>query len=300
VRPFALRGGQSLTAPRQAIVGRRVGEAASHIAGYVKPQCARYVRQLAFTDAAAVLTTPVAVAQLGQRPGVRVNGHIGDRGENPVKVGGSLCATFGRLRAHLPLSVVAKPVTTIDPYLPARVPLGDPCSQSLTLSLVMMTVGRFGALAVGLATAPILARALGPQGRGVTATSLSILTIMSIVTVNGVVHIDRQKAAKSRPVTPERRQVWMDLRRRQGRVNPGCPDDVSIATITGRDALTSKKASSRPPKPFSELKANQNGSTGPKVHSVIFPLATGVRKGGGRQAATCRSCLSLDWGSRSS
>jgi hypothetical protein len=92
----------------------------------------------------------------------------------------------------------------------------------------------------------------------------------------------------------------MDSRRRQGRVHPGCPDDVSVATITGQDALTWKEASSRPPKPFSELKVNQNGRTGHEVHSVISPLATGARKGRGPQAATCRGCLSLDWESHSS
>jgi O-antigen/teichoic acid export membrane protein len=79
-----------------------------------------------------------------------------------------------------------EPVTTIDSSPPACVPDGEPRSQSLTLSPVMMTAGRFGALALGLATAPILARALRPQGRGVTATSLSIITIMSIVMALGI------------------------------------------------------------------------------------------------------------------
>jgi hypothetical protein len=119
-----------------------------------------------------------------------------------------------------------EPVTTIDPSPPARVPDGEPRSQSLTLSPLMMTVGRFGALAPGLATAP--ARALGPQGQGVTAISLSILTIMSIVMALGVpVAVRRRISAvmvatetSSRQPRPRgtRTSVPMTLTRRLGAV----------------------------------------------------------------------------------
>jgi hypothetical protein len=83
--------------PATRILGPTTQFSESSSSGWASSQ----LRRLAVSDAAVILTA-VAITQLG-----RVNGHIGYRGENPVKVVGLLCASLGRLRAHHPLSAVA-------------------------------------------------------------------------------------------------------------------------------------------------------------------------------------------------
>ena len=119
-----------MTALEHAAVGSRVLEPKDRSSEGFKPSWTRsYARRLLITDAAAIVGslgiaqlvrfgadpapfpseavvysyTPVSAVLILAWFGV----HIGDRGENPVKVVGSLCATLGRLRAHLPLSPVA-------------------------------------------------------------------------------------------------------------------------------------------------------------------------------------------------
>jgi hypothetical protein len=77
-----------LTATEQAILATRIlGPTTQFSESTSSGWASSQLRRLAVSDAAVILTT-VAIAQLG-----RVNGHIGDRGENSVKMVGSLCAT---------------------------------------------------------------------------------------------------------------------------------------------------------------------------------------------------------------
>lgn len=51
---------------------------------------------------------------------------------------------------------------------------------------VMMAFGRFGAMFLAMVSAPIIARSLGPQGRGVTAAALAVFVVMPVLLGLGV------------------------------------------------------------------------------------------------------------------
>lgn len=58
-----------------------------------------------------------------------------------------------------------------------------------------MGVGRFGAMAMGLAGTPFIARALGPEGRGLSAAILAVVVIAPMVVGFGVPLTARRRAA---------------------------------------------------------------------------------------------------------
>jgi len=51
---------------------------------------------------------------------------------------------------------------------------------------IVMAFGRFGAMFLAVVSAPIIARALGPQGRGVTAAALAVFVVMPVLLGMGV------------------------------------------------------------------------------------------------------------------
>jgi hypothetical protein len=120
----------------------------------VKRNWNRHARRLAVSDAALILTA-VALAGRGNRPRLRANEHIRDGGRIRRKWQ-ACCAPPSVLSAR----TSRWPWRVCDDHRllpPARVT--DAHAQFLTLSPVMMTADRFGALALG--PAPIVARAWG-------------------------------------------------------------------------------------------------------------------------------------------
>lgn len=57
---------------------------------------------------------------------------------------------------------------------------------ALVNSPVMMALGRFGAMFLAMISTPIIARALGPQGRGVTAAALAVFIAIPVLLGMGV------------------------------------------------------------------------------------------------------------------
>jgi len=62
---------------------------------------------------------------------------------------------------------------------------------------VLLVLGRYAALSLGLVSAPVVARALGPHGRGLTATALALLTVIPVVLSCGVPLAVRRRSATS-------------------------------------------------------------------------------------------------------
>lgn len=57
---------------------------------------------------------------------------------------------------------------------------------ALVNSPIVMAFGRFGAMFLAVVSTPIIARALGPQGRGVTAAALAVFVVMPVLLGMGV------------------------------------------------------------------------------------------------------------------
>ncbi|WP_199424943.1 lipopolysaccharide biosynthesis protein [Actinotalea solisilvae] len=75
---------------------------------------------------------------------------------------------------------------------PAMVAPPDASSRDRPVVLVL---GRFGAMACVLLAAPVIARALGPDGRGMTATALAVLAVLPVVVGLGMPLAIRRRLA---------------------------------------------------------------------------------------------------------
>lgn len=64
----------------------------------------------------------------------------------------------------------------------------------------LIALGRYASIALSLLTVPIVARALGPEGRGISATMIAVVTIATVLMGLGVPLVLRRRVAEGEPL----------------------------------------------------------------------------------------------------